>query len=229
MRQGELLGPAPRPHPRRARSRGPRRDLRTPLPPRDRKTDCAPPRFQEAASEGLVRTPRPGTPPSPSPGLRLRGRSAPPKRSHSELILATIAVHVLNGPNLNLLGRGSPDLRQRDPRRDRAALRARREAGVDLTFRQSNHEGDWSLDPGGGEGRGVVINAGAYTHTSVALRDAIAGTPAVEIHLRTSMPRGFRHRSLIAPVCIGVICGFGPSYCSGSTPSRPPCANGGRP
>jgi 3-dehydroquinate dehydratase-2 len=127
-----------------------------------------------------------------------------------------IAVHVLNGPNLNLLGRREPTIygaitlgeieQQLRDRADRSE--------VDLTFRQSNNEGElvtW-IQQAGLAGAGVVINAGAYTHTSVALRDAISGSgaPTVEIHLSNVYGReSFRHRSLLAPVCIGVICGFG--------------------
>ena len=129
-----------------------------------------------------------------------------------------IAVHVLNGPNLNLLGRREPQVYGRvtlaeieEELREHAA-----QAGAALTFRQSNHEGElvsW-IHEAGLSGAGVVLNAGAYTHTSVALRDAIAGSgaAAVEVHLSNVYAREpFRHRSLIAPVCIGVICGFGPA------------------
>jgi 3-dehydroquinate dehydratase-2 len=127
-----------------------------------------------------------------------------------------IAVHVLNGPNLNLLGRREPhiygSLTLADIERgvrERAAT-----AGVELTFRQSNHEGElvgW-IQEAGSRGAGIVLNAAAYTHTSVALRDAIsgAGAPTVEVHLSNVHGREpFRHRSLIAPVCVGVIAGFG--------------------
>lgn len=127
-----------------------------------------------------------------------------------------IAIHVLNGPNLNLLGRREPQIYGSETLADvEAHLRVRAEAeSVDLVFRQSNHEGElvtW-IQEAGLSGAGVVINAGAYTHTSIALRDAITGSgaTAVEIHLSNVYARDdFRHKSLIAPVCRGVICGFG--------------------
>lgn len=129
-----------------------------------------------------------------------------------------LSVHVLNGPNLNLLGRrepqiyGSVTLGEIEQR-----LRERADpAGVELTFRQSNREGelvDW-IQEAGAKGAGVLLNAAAYTHTSVALRDAIAaaGAPVIEIHLSNVHAREtFRHRSMIASVCIGAISGFGPA------------------
>ncbi|MBZ6074920.1 type II 3-dehydroquinate dehydratase [Microvirga puerhi] len=134
-----------------------------------------------------------------------------------------INIHVLNGPNLNLLGRREPEIYGRLTLADIEQL-AREKAkslGASVTFRQSNHEGhlvDW-IQEAGAQGAGIVINAGAYTHTSIALRDAISGSgaPTIEIHLSNVHARdSFRHRSLIAPVCLGVICGFGPmSYVLG--------------
>lgn len=126
------------------------------------------------------------------------------------------AIFVLNGPNLNLLGRREPAIYGSDTLDDiEAMLRARADAeGVALTFRQSNVEGEivgW-IHEAGLSGAGVLINAGAYTHTSIALRDAISGSgaTAVEIHLSNVYAReDFRHKSTIAPVCRGVICGFG--------------------
>ncbi|MEA1833649.1 type II 3-dehydroquinate dehydratase [Methylobacterium durans] len=128
-----------------------------------------------------------------------------------------ISIHVLNGPNLNLLGRREPGIYgtatlsdiERDLRAQADTLR------VALTVRQTNHEGELVafVQEAGLAGAGVLINAAAYTHTSVALRDAISGSGAlaVEIHLSNVHARdSFRHASLIAPVCAGVICGFGP-------------------
>jgi 3-dehydroquinate dehydratase-2 len=127
-----------------------------------------------------------------------------------------VAVHVLNGPNLNLLGTREPatygavTLAGVEER-----LRARAEAaGVELVFRQTNYEGELVtfIQQAGLAGAGIVINAGAYTHTSVALRDAIKGTNAlaIEVHVSNVHAReDFRHHSYMAPVCVGVICGFG--------------------
>lgn len=134
-----------------------------------------------------------------------------------------IPIHVLHGPNLNLLGRREPDIYGTatldDIGRD---LHARAEAlGVTLTVRQTNHEGELVgfVQEAGLAGAGILINAAAYTHTSIALRDAIAGSGAVavEVHLSNVHAReAFRHVSLIAPVCAGIICGFGPhSYALG--------------
>jgi 3-dehydroquinate dehydratase-2 len=126
------------------------------------------------------------------------------------------AVHVLNGPNLNLLGRREPGIYGTTTLADIEAMLAEQAGalGASLAFRQSSHEGDlvsW-IHEAGLSGAGVLINAGAYTHTSIAIRDAIAGSgaAAVEVHLSNVYAREeFRHVSLLAPVCIGVICGFG--------------------
>lgn len=127
------------------------------------------------------------------------------------------AVHVLNGPNLNLLGRREPAIYGTASLDDiRATLEKRcAERGVSLVFRQSNHEGDlvdW-IHEAGSAGAPVILNAGALTHTSIALYDAIKGAEAVviEVHLSNVHAReSFRSHSYISPAARGVISGFGP-------------------
>ena len=122
----------------------------------------------------------------------------------------------LNGPNLNLLGEREPSVYGRTSLRDiEAALRKKAaERQVEMDFRQSNMEGElvtW-IQQAKGQFDVIVLNAAAYTHTSIALRDAIsaAGVPTIEIHLSNIHAREeFRHKSLIAPVCVGQISGFG--------------------
>ena len=122
----------------------------------------------------------------------------------------------LNGPNLNLLGQRQPEVYGRTTLAEiEAKLRdLATKAGVNMDFRQSNHEGElvtW-IQEARGKAAVIVINAAAYTHTSVALRDALSavGVPTIEIHLSNIHAREeFRHRSLIAPVCRGQIAGFG--------------------
>ncbi|OYX72876.1 MAG: type II 3-dehydroquinate dehydratase [Rhizobiales bacterium 32-66-11] len=131
-------------------------------------------------------------------------------------------IHVLNGPNLNLLGTREPAIYGAATLADVEALcRAACEShGLDLVFRQTNHEGMLVEHIQEARGAfGIVLNAAAYTHTSVAVRDAIGGcgVPTVEVHLSNVFAReDFRHHSYISPVARGVICGFGPqSYVLG--------------
>ncbi|WP_330084656.1 type II 3-dehydroquinate dehydratase [Methylocystis iwaonis] len=127
------------------------------------------------------------------------------------------AVHVLNGPNLNLLGKREPGIYGSATLDDiRAQLDQRCSAkGVSLVFKQSNFEGDlvtW-IQEAGAAGAPVILNAGALTHTSIALYDAIKGAQAsvIEVHLSNVHAReSFRHHSYISPVARGVIAGFGP-------------------
>jgi 3-dehydroquinate dehydratase II len=129
----------------------------------------------------------------------------------------------LNGPNLNLLGQREPGIYGKLSLADIEAQvrQAAKRHDVSIDFRQSNDEGQlvtW-IQQAKAEFSAIVINAAAYTHTSIALRDAIAaiGLPTIEIHLSNVHAREpFRHESLIAPVCRGQICGFGPhSYILG--------------
>ncbi|SCW27700.1 3-dehydroquinate dehydratase [Rhizobium mongolense subsp. loessense] len=129
----------------------------------------------------------------------------------------TQTIFVLNGPNLNLLGTREPGIyggkTLTDIETDCKA--AGSELGLEIDFRQSNHEGvliDW-LHEANDKAAGVMLNAGAYTHTSLALHDAIRAIsiPVVELHITNVHAREeFRHKSLIAPAVKGVICGFGP-------------------
>ena len=125
-------------------------------------------------------------------------------------------VHVLNGPNLNLLGTREPSTYGTSTLKDiESALQKKAgSAGVNLVFRQTNREGelvDW-IHEAGKTRAGVLLNAGAYTHTSIALHDAIraTGVVVIEVHLSNVFAReAFRHHSYISPVAKGVICGFG--------------------
>ena len=127
-------------------------------------------------------------------------------------------IYVLNGPNLNLLGTREPEIYGSDTLDDIAgALEDRaRELGLKIDMRQSNHEGhlvDWLHEAQAAGAKAVILNAGAYTHTSVALHDAIKAidVPVIEVHLSNPQAReSFRRRSYVASVARGTIAGFGP-------------------
>ena len=123
---------------------------------------------------------------------------------------------ILNGPNLDRLGKREPEIYGRATLGDlENALRAEFSASAQLDFFQSNHEGaliDKIAGLADAKCEGLVINGGAFTHTSVALRDALLGAhlPTVEVHISNIYKReGFRHTSLTAPACIAVITGLG--------------------
>ncbi|MEP0940559.1 MAG: type II 3-dehydroquinate dehydratase [Rhizobiaceae bacterium] len=128
----------------------------------------------------------------------------------------TKPIYVLNGPNLNLLGQREPGIYGAQTLADVEAecIAFGKEHGFDVICHQSNHEGElvgW-IHEAGLKGSGVAINAGAYTHTSIALHDAIKGVdvPVVELHISNIHAReSFRHHSMIATACVGQICGFG--------------------
>lgn len=126
-------------------------------------------------------------------------------------------IYILNGPNLNMLGLREPetygtetleDLRKRCETRAKAL-------GLSVDFRQSNIEGElvtW-IQEARGKSAAIVLNAGAYTHTSIAIHDALraADLPVIEVHLSNVFRReAFRHTSYVSPAALGVICGFGP-------------------
>ena len=125
-------------------------------------------------------------------------------------------VLVLNGPNLNLLGRREPEIYGRDTLDDIARATAARAKEFDLSidFRQSNHEGElvtW-VQEARGTVKGIVINPGGFSHTSVALLDALSFTelPVIEVHLSNIHRRErFRHHSYVSAAATGVICGLG--------------------
>jgi 3-dehydroquinate dehydratase-2 len=123
---------------------------------------------------------------------------------------------VLHGPNLNLLGMREPDVYGKITLAEINQLISEkaREQNYQVQIEQSNHEGVLidRIQDAKNWADGILINAGAYTHTSIAIRDAISGVqlPTVEVHLSNIHAREpFRHVSMIAPVCVGQICGFG--------------------
>lgn len=127
-------------------------------------------------------------------------------------------IYVLNGPNLNLLGIREPEIYGYDTLDDIAARMEDegQRANAEIDFRQSNHEGhliDWLHEANAEGAQAVILNAGAFTHTSVALHDAIKSisVPVIEIHLSNPAAReAFRHHSYVGMAAKGSICGFGP-------------------
>jgi len=129
----------------------------------------------------------------------------------------TETVFVLNGPNLNLLGTREPEIYGTTTLDDIGALLADRagELGLAIDMRQSNHEGhlvDWIHEAAASGARAVLLNAGAYTHTSVALHDAIKSVkvPVIEVHLSNPHTReSFRHKSYVGMAAKATVAGFG--------------------
>ncbi len=128
----------------------------------------------------------------------------------------SLTIYCLNGPNLNLLGEREPAIYGRGTLADLEKLSqaAAASVGASLVFRQSNHEGelvDW-IQEARRQADGLILNAGGYTHTSVAIHDAlkVLTIPVVEVHLSNpGIREEFRHRSLVSPAASGVIAGFG--------------------
>lgn len=126
-------------------------------------------------------------------------------------------VFVLNGPNLNLLGTREPGVYGTTTLAmiENDCIARAQQLGITVDFRQTNHEGelvDW-IQEAARTAAGIVINPGAYTHTSVAIHDALkaGGKPVVEVHLSNIFAREpFRHHSYVSPVAAGIISGFGP-------------------
>jgi 3-dehydroquinate dehydratase-2 len=129
----------------------------------------------------------------------------------------TATVFVLNGPNLNLLGTREPEVYGRDTLDDIARMLSERAEALELALdiRQSNHEGhliDWLHEAAASGAKAVILNAGGYTHTSVALRDAVAAipVPVIEVHLSDPAAREpFRRTNFLADVCKQTIAGLG--------------------
>ena len=137
---------------------------------------------------------------------------APPRRGKAH----GMTIYVLNGPNLNLLGSREPEIYGRASLDDIGKVldAEAAKAGRKIAFRQSNHEGvlvDW-VQEAGAKGAGLALNPGAYTHTSIALHDALKAIsiPKIELHLSNVHAReAFRRHSYISPAVDGVICGLG--------------------
>ncbi|SFJ21765.1 3-dehydroquinate dehydratase [Halobacillus dabanensis] len=130
--------------------------------------------------------------------------------------MGTKRLYLLNGPNLNLLGKREPGTYGKQTLEDVAKLvkDTAWDHGYEVVAYQSNHEGDlvdW-IQEADGEAAGIIINPAAYTHNSIAIRDAVSAVslPVIEVHISNVHSReSFRHSSMIAPVCAGQVVGFG--------------------
>ena len=125
-----------------------------------------------------------------------------------------MTIHIINGPNLNLLGKREPDVYGNQTFEDYFEKLKKEFNEVNLTYYQSNVEGELinNLQQNGFSTDGIILNAGGYTHTSIAIADAIAAikTPVVEVHISNIFAREeYRHQSMIAGKCVGSISGFG--------------------
>ena len=123
-------------------------------------------------------------------------------------------IQIINGPNINLLGKREPSIYGSVTFEDYLAELRKRYADLEIDYFQSNIEGEMidCIQQTGFEADGIILNAGAYTHTSIALQDAIRAVtaPVIEVHISNVHRReDFRHVSMIACACKGVICGFG--------------------
>ncbi|MCL2077426.1 MAG: type II 3-dehydroquinate dehydratase [Oscillospiraceae bacterium] len=125
-------------------------------------------------------------------------------------------IYIINGPNLNLLGTREPEIYGKKNLSDinDEILQKCESLGCECEFFQSNHEGEMidKLHEAGGKAIGVILNAGAFTHYSYAIRDAVSAIqiPVIELHISNIYAREeFRHKSVISEVCRGAICGFG--------------------
>ena len=123
-------------------------------------------------------------------------------------------IQIINGPNINLLGKREPSIYGNTSFDDYLTDLRRRYADVQIDYFQSNVEGLMidKIQEAGFEADGIILNAGAYTHTSIALQDAIRAVPApvIDVHISNVHAReAFRHVSMISCACLGVICGFG--------------------
>jgi 3-dehydroquinate dehydratase-2 len=123
-------------------------------------------------------------------------------------------IQIINGPNLNLLGKREPSVYGNCSFEDYLNGLRKKYTGIEITYFQSNSEGELidKIQTAGFQVDAIILNAGAYTHTSIALHDAIRSVlaPVIEVHISNVHSREeFRHQSMIASACKGVICGFG--------------------